>query len=94
LKGFRAQQTLGRPDLQILTERPRAMTHQRAMLWALAPVRPKRLRDRKKRCSQTLQRKGTMPIDVRKISNSRRCDLRMLDSRHFGHVIAMASKLP
>jgi hypothetical protein len=38
-----------------------------------------------------LQRKATMPIDVKKKSNGLRCDLRMFDSRHFGQVIATAA---
>jgi len=51
------------------------------------------LRNRKKRCAQRLQRKGTMPTMRNRISNSRRCDLRILHSRHFGHDIAIASNL-
>ena len=43
------------------------------------------LRNRKKRCSQMLQRKGTMPMLRNRKSNSRRCDLRMSGSWHFGH---------
>jgi hypothetical protein len=35
------------------------------------------LRNRKKRCSQMLQRKGTMPMLRSRKSNSLRCDLRM-----------------
>jgi hypothetical protein len=51
------------------------------------------LRDRKKRCSHRLQRKGTMPIQRNIMSSSRRCDLRMLRSRHFGHETAIAGNL-
>ena len=51
------------------------------------------LRKRKKRCSHRLQRKGTMPMRFSRRSSSRRCDLRMLCSRHFGHETAIASNL-
>jgi hypothetical protein len=34
-----------------------------------------------------------MPTMRNRISNSRRCDLRILHSRHFGHDIAIASNL-
>jgi len=50
-------------------------------------------RKRKNRCSQTLQRKGIIPILVSTKSNSRLRDLRTFDSRHFGQVIAMDCSL-
>jgi hypothetical protein len=49
------------------------------------------LRDRKNRCSHTLQRKGTMPMLRNRKSNMRRCDLRTFVSRHFGQEIVMTA---
>ena len=51
------------------------------------------LLNQKKRCSQTLRRRGTMPMVRSKKSSSRRCDLRIFDSRHFGQVVAMSCSL-
>jgi hypothetical protein len=48
---------------------------------AMGAIQTRRLlRNRKKRCSQILQRKGTMPMLRKKKSNSLWCDLRMSGS--------------
>jgi hypothetical protein len=61
---------------------------------AMGAIQARRLlRNRKKRCSQRLQRKGTMPM-LRKIkSNNRWCDRRMSGSWHFGHLTAIVGNL-
>jgi hypothetical protein len=67
---------------------------QRATRGDSASTSPRLLRNRKNRYSHRLHRSGTIPILRKKISRNRRCDLRTLGSRHFGHVtITMASKL-
>ncbi len=97
-KGQRREARLGAPKRRLQNCLLPAQSlpfrmHQRVARWVLALVRPRLLRVRKKRCSQMLQRNGNKPMVVRKTSRGLRCDLRTLDSRHFGHVIAMASSL-